>query len=711
MSVRPPSDRHLQQGTQEDIRGSALHGAVSLEQLESGQPQQVDGAAMCSKTPLKRVAERDNRDQDTRVGKQRTGHLGPWTQPKWTADPVWQRHKNSLVSFPSGFSVLELCAGAGTAALALKLLLGNEDHLAGAWDTDGNLKAIYDVVHGEHPEVHFGVDGDILKTPLKRFPSANAVVCGPPCQPYSTYGKRATMGDPRAEPFHRCIDVIAELDSRASEQSGPRAGHPKLMFVVFENTLGILQKKEGQPLAPLATFKRILSERLGKRWSFHAMKVTSSDYGLPQSRTRVYLVGRNGEFYGGGTGMPTGPPQALMYRLDSRSLLDTEDNQQEHYTPLQENALTSWKHELRSAMEDVGNQGKFVFVEVGRDPTSRTAWSGTTPKLDICECLRASGPQLHVFSLGDGVEDTHILVNRGLRIHERAALQGFPSEIGHLRFTENIGRRIFGNAMSVPVIGSVLAQELQAILSESARRRIQLDSFFRVDLCAEPSLRYVPRTPPATHRFGWDSLNSCFKVVARAPTRPQEHPRLSEPSAVSPEEPANRGATAATGAGGQPAETGAMDIVSHEEGPQLADAGGQPSESRQASSERQPDGTHDQGCFSQATAATACQSASEDTQEVGGNAMCNLEMGGSIELCSPDLWFQAPIEVDRAAPRVDTHEEPLDDEDFAIEFPWTPDNRDAANRPLEQPVALAQATPEPALADALVEDFPIEFTM
>ena len=646
------------------------------------------------------------------MGKQRIGHPGPWTQPKWTADPVWQRHKNSLVSFPSGLSVLELCAGAGTAALALKLLLGSEDHLAGAWDTDENLKAIYDAVHGEHPEVHLGKDGDIMKTPLERFPSANVVVCGPPCQPYSTYGKRATLEDPRAEPFHRCIEVIAELDSRASEQSGSRAGHPKLMFVVFENTLGILQRKEGQPLPPLATFKHILSERLGSRWSFHVMKVNSSDYGLPQSRTRVYLVGRNGEFYGGGTGMPSGPPPAFMYRLDSRSLLDTEDNQTEHYTPLQEDALASWKHELRPAMEDIDNQGKFVFVEVGRDPTNRTAWSGTTPKLDICECLRASGPQLHVFSLGDGVEDTHILVNRGLRIHERAALQGFPSEIGHLRFTERIGRRIFGNAMSVPVIGSILAQELLAILSESVRRRIQLDIFFRVGISAEPSLRYVPRTPPATHRFGWDSLNSCFRVVARAPTHPEEHPWSSEPSAALPDESANRGASAASnmpGAGGQPAEADAMDTISHEEGQPLPDAGGQPSESRHASSERQPDGTHDHGTGSQATAATACQSASEDTQEVATNVTDNLEMGGSIEveLCSPDLRLPASREADMEAPHVDTHEEPFE-EDLVIEFPWTPINRDAANRLLEQPVASGQATPDPALADAWVEDLTVE---
>ena len=190
---------------------------------------------------------------------------------------------------------------------------------------------------------------------------------------------------------------------------------------------------------------------------------------------------------------------------------------------------------------------------------------------------------------------------------------------------------------------------------------------------------------------------------------------MNEPSAVSPEEQANRGVTAASnipGAGGQPAETRAMDIVSHEEGPQLAGAGGQPSESRQASSERQPDGTHDQGWFSQAApAAAACQSAREDTQGAGGNVEDILEMGGSIELSSPDLWFQASMEVGRAAAGIDTHEEPLDDEDLAIEFPWTPDIRDAASRPLEQPVALGQATPEPALADALAEDFPIESAM
>ena len=55
--------------------------------------------------------------------------------PPWTTDSVWQDTVASLVNFPLGVSVLELCAGAGTASIALKLILGQDEAvLAGAWD-------------------------------------------------------------------------------------------------------------------------------------------------------------------------------------------------------------------------------------------------------------------------------------------------------------------------------------------------------------------------------------------------------------------------------------------------------------------------------------------------------------------------------------------------------------------------------------------------
>ncbi len=62
------------------------------------------------------------------------------TQPPWTKDSVWQDAVSSLVNFPPGLSVMELCAGAGTASIALKFLLGQDKAvLAGAWDISPDL--------------------------------------------------------------------------------------------------------------------------------------------------------------------------------------------------------------------------------------------------------------------------------------------------------------------------------------------------------------------------------------------------------------------------------------------------------------------------------------------------------------------------------------------------------------------------------------------
>ena len=140
------------------------------------------------------------------------GHL-----PPWTTDPVWDDTVSSLVNFPPGLSVLELCAGAGTASIALKLLLGQHKViLAGAWDISPDLAPIFSTFHGQlDHNVFLGPSrGDIMSTNLASFPCANIVVGGPPCPPFSSCGRRMAMLDSRVRPFERCIEVICELDNR-----------------------------------------------------------------------------------------------------------------------------------------------------------------------------------------------------------------------------------------------------------------------------------------------------------------------------------------------------------------------------------------------------------------------------------------------------------------------------------------------------------------
>ena len=111
------------------------------------------------------------------------------------------------------------------------------------------------------------------------------------------------------------------------------------------------------------------------------------------------------------------------------------------------------------------------FVEVGRDCTGRTVWKGQSVRLGRCQCLRAAGPSIHVFALGEGT--SNLSLDRPLRIHERASLQGFPAILGQLPFDESTGRRIWGNAMSVPVLGSILAQELICLQDSLSDKRLQ----------------------------------------------------------------------------------------------------------------------------------------------------------------------------------------------------------------------------------------------
>ena len=126
--------------------------------------------------------------------------------PPWVRDEEWVALSQRLDSLLFVPSILELCAGASTASLALKLLLGQDKvRLAGLWDTDVELLGIHEVVHGSGEaagKVHLGKkEGDILKADLASFPDANILVAGPPCPPFSSCGKRLALDDPSGASF------------------------------------------------------------------------------------------------------------------------------------------------------------------------------------------------------------------------------------------------------------------------------------------------------------------------------------------------------------------------------------------------------------------------------------------------------------------------------------------------------------------------------
>ena len=122
----------------------------------------------------------------------------------------------------------------------------------------------------EFPEVPF-VEGDVRD--VTEFPSADLVIGGYPCQPFSLGGHRNPDGDSRAvlyREFARCLDLV-----------NPR-------FFVAENVSGMKGLSGGRLLQEqIALFSQ--SGDLGYEVNWRLLR--AEQYGIPQRRRRLFIVG------------------------------------------------------------------------------------------------------------------------------------------------------------------------------------------------------------------------------------------------------------------------------------------------------------------------------------------------------------------------------------------------------------------------------------
>ena len=164
---------------------------------------------------------------------------------------------------------------------------------------------------------------------------------------------------------------------------------------------------------------------------------------------------------------PKGQPPAVEGFVDRVQLKDvlevSENSGRRCHTRLQKQHISEFKDVYKAMMNDPSKRGQFAVVDYSRTPTPRTKrTAGKTLRPDMVECLTASGPALHAFALGEG-RDSELSLDRPLFPSERGRLQGFPEAVCRALVSDLVARRMFGNAMSVPVVGSVLAREIKAL--------------------------------------------------------------------------------------------------------------------------------------------------------------------------------------------------------------------------------------------------------
>ncbi len=394
------------------------------------------------------------------------------------------------------YSSIELFSGTG--GLALGLQKSGFDHRALLeWDKDScdNIKANiergfpliqhWNVIQTDVRLVHYNDFGGNIKL----------VAGGPPCQPFSLGGKHQAHNDKR-DMFPEAVRAVRELRPQA---------------FIFENVKGLLRKsfstyfnyillqlshpeviiKEGMTwLDHLKTLEEHHTSGGDRGLSYNVVfrLLNSADYGVPQARHRVIIVGfRNDLNANWSFPNPTHSQNALRY-----SKWISGEYWEEHKVAKTKRPTISEKERLR-ILKAIDREDIFM-----RWRTVRDAFVGLSDPRRDQECSRFENHEFrsgarsypgHCGSVMDepsktlkagahgvpGGENMVVLDDGSLRyytVRESARLQTFPDDyIFHGSWTESM--RQIGNAVPVQlasIIGNSVFHQLER-LNEYEKQR------------------------------------------------------------------------------------------------------------------------------------------------------------------------------------------------------------------------------------------------
>ena len=389
--------------------------------------------------------------------------------------------------------VLLPCGGIDAPGWAARAL-GVKFDVVGYYDTDPQYAAYMANVGVAPSRLHVGKErGDFSRLALSHVPQCNLLVAGPPCPPFSRSGKHQGFEDDRSHVFFHIIAVIGHC---ATTQPG-------FSCFVLENVAGMMdipggrhkQMKQGfEPRRrPIDCVVDELYKHLGRsEWMVRVHKLDAKDFGLPQSRPRVYIAGirrsqviegmgalRPEQFRlawshepsagpdadGGAAASHTGPEVGVRGMPNLADIMDKSlpPASRHALTDRQNRTLQDNKDALQKAMDDTRNRGRVAVCSVSRH--SGAKW-GIQNRCDgLSSCLTTNNRDLYAFSLGEGHANPALSHDRYLTVHERCLLQGFPplTVLTALGLPEGHTVHALGNAMAVPVIGAVMTSVLHGL--------------------------------------------------------------------------------------------------------------------------------------------------------------------------------------------------------------------------------------------------------
>jgi len=352
----------------------------------------------------------------------------------------------------SKFEFIDLFAGIGGIRLPFQQL-GGECVFTSEWDKFS--QKTYIANFGEVPS------GDITQIKASDIPPHDILLAGFPCQSFSQAGLKKGFSDTRGTMFFEIQRILSKHRPKVFllENVKQLKGHDKGR--TLEAILAILRGEHAHEVPsdiPMSEDARIaLSENLNYCVDFKVLR--AGDFGTPQNRERIFIVGFDKDYYGENTtfedifSWPEAPNTQTRVGdiLQDLSTIIPEDDK---YTI--SDKLWAGHQRRKKGHENKGNG--FGYSLFNKDSEYTNTISARYYK-DGSEIL---------------IDQTELGKNpRKLTSRECARLQGFPEEFIVDAVSQGQMYKQFGNSVCVNVIEAVAEQVYSAMLKAEASKELK----------------------------------------------------------------------------------------------------------------------------------------------------------------------------------------------------------------------------------------------
>ena len=292
----------------------------------------------------------------------------------------------------------------------------------------------------------------------------DVIIGGPPCQGFSTLGKRF-IDDPRNKLFKEYVRIVNEI-------------RPK--FFVMENVSGILSMEGGKVL------ENILKSFTEIGYKLEYKLLNAAEYGVPQQRERTIFIGTRLDIkirYPEKTHSLTGEggyKKALTLWDAIGDLPQSDTEEIKLYT---EHPKNDFQKFIRNGATELVNHKPPVHNEKAKNmmryiPIGKSAWDvkETMPKEymptsgygNTYARLNANEPGMTItrnFACISSSRCIHPYLNRGLTAREAARIQTYPDDYIFLGSKTDIHIQI-GNSVP-PILAEKIGEDIKKMLDES----------------------------------------------------------------------------------------------------------------------------------------------------------------------------------------------------------------------------------------------------